>query len=215
MPSQFSSSTYLRELLPKRLIGVIIFSMANRDITTLLADWRRGDREALDQLAPMVYDELRRLASSYLKQERMDHTLQSTALVHEAYLRMVGGVDVDWENRSHFFGVAAQIVRRILVEHARAANTAKRGSGAVVLSINEELNTAQQRAPNLLALEDSLNALAAIDARQARIVELRYFAGLNVEETAEVMDISPATVKREWAVAKAWLYRELAGNTKP
>jgi RNA polymerase sigma factor (TIGR02999 family) len=215
MPSQFSSSTYLRELLPKRLIGVIIFSMANRDITTLLADWRRGDREALDQLAPMVYDELRRLASSYLKQERMDHTLQSTALVHEAYLRMVGGVDVDWENRSHFFGVAAQIVRRILVEHARAANTAKRGAGAVVLSINEELNTAQQRAPNLLALEDSLNALAAIDARQARIVELRYFAGLNVEETAEVMDISPATVKREWAVAKAWLYRELAGNTKP
>jgi RNA polymerase sigma factor (TIGR02999 family) len=215
MPSQFSSSTYLRELLPKRLIGVIIFSMANRDITTLLADWRRGDRQALDQLAPMVYDELRRLASSYLKQERMDHTLQSTALVHEAYLRMVGGVDVDWENRSHFFGVAAQIVRRILVEHARAANTAKRGAGAVVLSINEELNTAQQRAPNLLALEDSLNALAAIDARQARIVELRYFAGLNVEETAEVMDISPATVKREWAVAKAWLYRELAGNTKP
>src|SRR5690349_3315933 len=116
--------------------------MGDRDITTLLADWRRGDRAALDQLTPMVYDELRRLAASYLKRERLDHTLQSTALVHEAFLRMVGGVDVDWENRSHFFGVAAQIVRRVLVGHARAANTAKRGSGALVLSINEEVNSA-------------------------------------------------------------------------
>jgi RNA polymerase sigma factor (TIGR02999 family) len=189
--------------------------MADRDITTLLADWRRGDREALDQLTPLVYDELRRLAANYLKRERLDHTLQSTGLVHEAYLRMVGGVDVDWENRSHFFGVAAQIVRRILVEHARASNTRKRGSGALMLPINEEVNFAGCRPGNLLALDDALNALGAIDSRQARIVELRFFTGLNVEETAEVMAISPATVKREWAVAKAWLYRELAGTGKP
>ena len=189
--------------------------MADRDITTLLADWRRGDRGALDQLTPLVYDELRRLAANYLKREQLDHTLQSTALVHEAYLRMVGGVDVDWENRSHFFGVAAKIVRRILVEHARAANTRKRGSGAAMLPINEEANSAGWRPGNLLALDDALNALAAIDPRQARIVELRFFTGLNVEETAEVMAISPATIKREWAVAKAWLYRELAGAGKP
>jgi len=189
--------------------------MADRDITTLLADWRRGDRKALDELAPMVYDELRRLAASYLKGERTDHTLQCTALVHEAYLRMVGGVNVEWENRSHFFGVAAQIVRRILVEHARAAHTAKRGSGAVLLSINDEVNPGDLRAPNLLALEDALNALTEIDPRQARVVELRFFAGLNVDETAEVMHLSPSTVKREWAMAKLWLYRELAGKTPP
>ncbi|MGH9721865.1 MAG: sigma-70 family RNA polymerase sigma factor [Bryobacteraceae bacterium] len=183
--------------------------MADRDITTLLADWRRGDRGALDQLTPIVYNELRRLAASYMRSERVDHTLQSTALVHEAYLRLAGGVDIDWENRSHFFGIAAQIVRRILVDHARAANTAKRGSGAVLLSINEEVNSAGGRAPELLELDGALNALAAIDPRQARVVELRFFAGLNVDETAEVMSISRATVKREWAAAKAWLYREL------
>ena len=184
--------------------------MAERDVTTLLGAWRRGDRSALDRLTPLVYNELKRLASSYLKYERPDHTLQCTALVHEAFLRLAGGVEIDWENRSHFFGIAAQIVRRILVEHARAANTAKRGSGAVMLAINEEVNPASGRAPELLALDDALTSLAAIDPRQARIVELRFFAGLNVEETASVLEVSPATVKREWAAAKAWLYRELA-----
>jgi RNA polymerase sigma factor (TIGR02999 family) len=184
--------------------------MADRDVTTLLADWRRGDRSALDELTPLVYAELRRLAASYMKYERPDHTLQSTALVHEAYLRLVGGVEVDWENRSHFFGIAAQIVRRILVDHARAAKAAKRGSGVITLSLSEELNPAGKRDPELIALDDALNALAVIDPRQAQIVEMRFFAGLNVDETAEAMTISPATVKREWASAKAWLYRELS-----
>jgi RNA polymerase sigma factor (TIGR02999 family) len=184
--------------------------MADRDVTTLLANWRKGDRSALDELTPLVYRELRRLAASYMKRERSDHTLQTTALVHEAFLRMVGGVEVDWENRAHFFGVAAQIVRRVLVEHARAAKTAKRGSGAVDLSINEEVDAAGGRTPQLLELDDALNSLAKIDERQARVVELRFFAGLDVDETAEVMAISRATVKREWASAKAWLYRELA-----
>lgn len=188
--------------------------MADRDVTTLLTDWRRGDRSALDELMPKVYEELRSLAAGYLRWERPDHTLRSTALVHEAYMRLVGS-NVDWENRKHFFGVAAQIVRRILVDHARAAATAKRGGGALLLSTNEEVNPSSERAPELIALDDALTALAAIDARQARIVELRYFAGLTVEETAEVMAISAATVKREWAVAKAWLYRELAGTAAP
>ncbi|MFN7939255.1 MAG: sigma-70 family RNA polymerase sigma factor [Bryobacteraceae bacterium] len=188
--------------------------MADRDVTTLLTDWRRGDRSALDELMPKVYEELRSLAAGHLRWERPDHTLRSTALVHEAYMRLVGS-NVDWENRKHFFGVAAQIVRRILVDHARAAATAKRGGGALLLSTNEEVNPSSERAPELIALDDALTALAAIDVRQARIVELRYFAGLTVEETAEVMAISAATVKREWAVAKAWLYRELAGATGP
>ena len=200
---------YLRQPRRNGLTSVIIFFMADRDITTLLVDWRNGDRSALDELTPMVYRELRQLAASYMKHERPDHTLQSTALVHEAYLRLTGEMNVDWENRSHFFGIAAQIVRRILVEHARAAKTAKRGSGAVMLSMNEAVNAGVNRSPELLELDDALNALSEIDERQARVVELRFFAGLNVDETAEVMSISRATVKREWASAKAWLYREL------
>lgn len=184
--------------------------MPDRDVTTLLADWRRGDRTALDQLTPMVYEELHRLAASYMRYERPDHTLQSTALVHEAYLRLVGGVDVDFENRSHFFGIAAQIVRRVLVDHARAAKAAKRGSGVITLTLSEELNPGGSRPQELLALDDALNSLATIDPRQAQIVEMRFFAGLNVAETAEVLTLSPATVKREWATAKAWLYRELS-----
>ena len=184
--------------------------MADRDVTTLLSDWRRGDRSALDELMPKVYAELRGLAAGYLRWERQDHTLQSTALVHESYMRLVG-TSVDWENRKHFFGVAAQIVRRLLVDHARAGATAKRGGGALLLSTSDDVNPSSERPPELLALDDALNTLAEVDERQARIVELRYFAGLTVEETAEVLAVSPATVKREWAVAKAWLYRELAG----
>ena len=186
--------------------------MADRDVTTLLADWRHGDRGALDRLTPLIYHELRRVAAGYMKHERPDHTLQSTALVHEAYLRMVGGVQVDWESRSHFFAVAAQIVRRILVEHARAATTRKRGSRVPILPINEEVIPAGGGSPDLLALEDGLQALDEVNPRRARIVELRFFGGLNVDETAKVMEISRATVKREWAAAKAWLYRELAGK---
>lgn len=189
--------------------------MPGRDITTLLAEWRRGNRQALEELTPLVYEELRRLANGYMRRERAGHTLQSTALVHEAYLRLLGGVEVEWQNRSHFFGVAAQIVRRVLVDHARAAHTAKRDPGSELLPINEVLVAGVAQPVRLLDIDDALQSLEAVDPRQARVVELRYFAGLNVEETAEVMAISPATVKREWAAAKAWLYRELKGMGTP
>ncbi len=161
---------------------------------------------------PLVYDELHRLASRYLSRERPDHTLQSTALVHEAYLRLISQRDVHWQNRSHFFGVAAQMIRRILVDHARAHQAAKRGSGAVKLSLDEALASPENQPDlDLLALDDALNRLAEIDPQQGRIVELRYFAGLSIDETAEVLHISPATVKRDWVMAKAWLFREITG----
>ena len=182
----------------------------NHDVTRLLADWSNGDRRALDELLPLVYGELRRLAAAYLRRERSMHTLQSTALVHEAFLRMVNQRDVEWRGRAHFFGIAAQMIRRILVDHARAQRTAKRGSGAMRLELDESLAAAQQRDLDLIALDDALARLAEMDERQSRIVELRFFAGLSVEDTAEVMGISTATVKREWASARAWLFREVA-----
>ncbi|MBV8816833.1 MAG: sigma-70 family RNA polymerase sigma factor [Acidobacteriaceae bacterium] len=180
-----------------------------QDVTALLLQWGSGDNAALEKLTPLVYDDLRRLARSYLRSERSEHTLQSTALVHEAYMRLIDQRHVQWQNRAHFFGISAQLIRRILVDHARAAQAEKRGGGAPKLSIEEGLAATGQRDFDLVALDDALRQLAELDPQQARIVELRYFAGLTVEETAEVMQVSTATVKRDWVVAKAWLRREI------
>jgi RNA polymerase sigma factor (TIGR02999 family) len=182
---------------------------STQQVTKLLRDWSNGDQSALEQLTPLVYGELRRLAGRYLRKERPDHTLQSTALVHEAFIRLVDQREVKWQNRAHFFGVAAQMIRRILVDHARSRQANKRGAGAPKLSLDEALATPERRDLDLLALDDALNSLAKIDPQQARIVELRFFTGLTVEETAEVLGISPATVKRDWVTAKAWLYRDI------
>ena len=179
------------------------------EVTALLVNWSNGDSRALDELMPLVYGELRRLAGSYLRRERSTHTLQSTALVNEAFLRLVNQQDVQWRSRAHFFGIAAQMIRRILVDHARAAQADKRGAGAVRIELEDHLAVSSQSELDLVGLDDSLKKLAELDERQARIVELRFFTGLSVEETAEVMQISTATVKREWSSARAWLYREM------
>jgi RNA polymerase sigma factor (TIGR02999 family) len=182
------------------------------EVTKLLLQWGNGDREAFDALAPLVYDELRRLAGRYLRRERSEHTLQSTALVHEAYLRLVDQRNVRWQNRAQFFGLAAELIRRILVDHARARLAAKRGGSVYKLTLDEALDASAPRDLDLVRLDDAMKALAQMDPQQARAVELRFFAGLTIEETAEVLGISPATVKRDWIVAKAWLKRELSGH---
>jgi RNA polymerase sigma factor (TIGR02999 family) len=180
------------------------------DVTQLLARWSSGDQGAMDQLFPLVYGELRRLASAYLRRERSNHTLQSTALVHEAFMRMVHQHEVQWKSRAHFFAIAAQMIRRILVDYARSQHAEKRGSGAVKLALDEAMAVPQSGADvDLLGLNDALDKLAAMDERQSRIVELRFFAGLSIEETAEVMCLSPASIKREWQTARAWLFREM------
>jgi len=180
------------------------------EVTQLLIDWSNGDRAALDALIPLVEEELRRLAHRYMNRERVDHTLQTTALVNEAYMRLVNRKNVHWQNRAHFFGIAAQLMRTILVDHARGHASAKRGGGAGKLELNEALVVSEQKAAEVIALDDALKQLALIDPQQSRIVELRFFGGLTVEETAEVLQLSPATIKREWSTAKAWLYHELA-----
>jgi RNA polymerase sigma factor (TIGR02999 family) len=179
------------------------------DVTQLLANWSQGDQGALDKLMPLVYGELRRLASSHLRRERSNHTLQSTALVHEAFMRLVNQQDVQWRNRAHFYAIAAQMIRRILVDYARSQHAEKRGSGAVKLALDDAMAVPQQADMDLLGLNDALDQLAELDARQSRIVELRFFAGLSIEETAEVMNLSPASIKREWNTARAWLFREM------
>jgi RNA polymerase sigma factor (TIGR02999 family) len=182
------------------------------DVTQLLLDWSSGSQEARDQLIPAVYRELRQLATRYLRRERADHTLQPTALVHEAYLKLINQKSVRWQNRAHFFGIAAQLMRRILVDHARSHGAHKRGSGVPALSLSDEAASVGQRQVDLLEVDVALERLAAIDPRQERLVELRFFGGLTIEETAEVLGLSPSSVKREWALAKAWLYRELEGR---
>jgi len=177
-------------------------------VTTLLRAWGRGDVQARDALLPMVYRELRRRAAQYLRRERQDHTLQPTALVHEAYLRLIGQDRVAWQSRAHFFGVAAQMMRRILVDHARARHAAKR-PGALKVSLDEQALSTQPRECELLLLDQVLSELTALDPRQGRIVELRYFAGLSEHEVAVVLSLSRSTVAREWRSAKAWLYRRL------
>jgi RNA polymerase sigma factor (TIGR02999 family) len=179
-------------------------------VTQLLVRWREGDQEALDKLMPLVYDELRRLAQHYLRRERADHTLQSTALVHEAYVRLVGKGSPPWQSRAHFFGIAARLMRQILVEHARAHQAAKRGGNSFKLTLDDAAALAQPANLDLVSLDDALKKLSSLDARQSRIVELRFFAGLTIEDAAEVMEISPATVAREWTIARAWLHREIA-----
>ena len=188
-------------------------TVAPQEVTQLLAAWRDGDEHALDKLMPLVYDELRRIASRYMKRERSGHTLQTSALVNEAYLRMVGQQNVDWQNRAHFFGVAASIMRHLLVDHARANGRLRRGANPQQVTLDEAAVVSEQKGEELLALDEALTKLSEIDERKVRIVELRYFSGLSAEETAEVLGVSEITVKREWLKAKAWLYRELTLGT--
>lgn len=180
------------------------------EVTLLLQAWSAGDEEALETLAPLVYGELHRLASHYMNGERSGHTLQTSALVNEAYLRLIDWKNVRWENRAHFFGVAAQMMRRILVDFARSRNYAKRGGAARQVSLAEAALVTADHGEDFIALDEALERLAIIDERKSRIVELRFFGGMNVEETAEVLKISSRTVMREWSMAQAWLYRELS-----
>ncbi|MBA2526309.1 MAG: sigma-70 family RNA polymerase sigma factor [Pyrinomonadaceae bacterium] len=185
---------------------------SRKDVTDLLIDWSKGDQEALNKLMPLVYDELHRLASRYLRHERPGHTLQTTALVHEAYLKLVDQKKTDWQNRVQFFAAAAQVMRHILVDYARSHRALKRGGDYCRLSLDEAVMSSEEKDPDLLSLNEALNGLAAIDPQQSRVVELRVFGGLTVEDTAEALGISPRTVKREWSMAKAWLHRQIRNN---
>ena len=189
-----------------------VMSRDAQNITELLVGYGRGDKEALDQLMPIVYEELRRQAARYLRREQAGHTLQTTALIHEAYVRLVDQRNVQWQNRAHFFGIAAQMMRRILVDHARTKKRAKRGGSDVRVSLAEATIAAKDQELDVVALDEALERLAQLDEQQSRVVELRFFSGLTVEETAEVLGISKATVKRDWSMAKAWLHRELSGK---
>lgn len=182
--------------------------VATPDITLWLAEWRHGDDAALERLVPLVYDELRRIAARQLRGERSNHTLQPTELVHEAFLRLVRQ-NVSWQNRAHFFGVAAEIMRRLLVDHARKKRADKRGAGMETIALDDRIEWPAARDLDIVALDESLTALAEFDPQQAKVVELRFFAGLSIEETAEVLGVSDSTVKREWRVARAWLLREM------
>ena len=184
---------------------------AAEDISTLLRAWSHGNQSALERLTPVVYDELHRLARRYMKGERSGHSLQTTALVNEAYMRLVDYERMQWQNRAHFFAVSAQLMRRILVEHARRHNL-KRGGGVQHLSLEEASLVGGDQDADLVALDDAMNGLARIDPRKVQVVEMRFFGGLSVEETAEVLKVSPVTVKRDWRAARAWLYRELTGG---
>jgi RNA polymerase sigma factor (TIGR02999 family) len=185
---------------------------SSHEVTQLLQAWSDGDEEALKKLVPLVYGELHRLARHYMTGERPGHSLETTELVNEAYLRLVDWKSVRWQNRAHFFGVAAQVMRRILVDFARSRRYAKRGGEARRVSFSEAAFIAAKPSQDFIALDDALETLAAIDARKSRIVELRFFGGLSVEETAEVLKVSPRTVMRDWSLAQAWLYRELSGG---
>ena len=207
-----------RNLSHRRTMGIInvgleaCMQQSSQNVTQLLIGWGKGDKEALDALLPLVYEELRKQAARYLRHERPGHTLQTTALIHEAYLKLVDQKNVHWQNRAHFFGIAAQLMRRILVDHARTKKRAKRGGSDIRVSFNDANLMGQAKDLDIVALDEALDRLAAIDQQQSRIVELRFFSGLTVEETAEVMSISPATVKRDWSMAKAWLHREISGE---
>jgi RNA polymerase sigma factor (TIGR02999 family) len=185
-------------------------TMSPQEVTRLLADWSRGDRSALDKLFPLVHLELRRIARRQMSQERAGHTLQATALVNEAYLKLAGQEGFEWHDRAHFFAVCAQVMRHILIDHARGHARDKRGGGAIQVSLNEVAVMPAEQADDFVALDEALRALEAIDPQKGRLVELRYFGGLSIEETAEVLKISPRTVRREWRRAKAWLYRMIS-----
>jgi RNA polymerase sigma-70 factor (ECF subfamily) len=189
--------------------------LADHDLTGLLIEWREGDRAALDRLTPLVYDEIRRIAHRYVQREREGHTLQTTALVNEAYLRLAGKQQINWQNRAHFFAVTAQVMRHILIDYARRRHYVKHGGEAQRIAFDEALATEEAvlmtkpRAMELLALDEALNELAKFDPRKSRVVELRYFGGLSLDETAEVLEVSPMTVRRDWRVAKAWLFKRM------
>lgn len=187
---------------------------SQKSITQLLLEWREGDETALDRLIPLVYEELRRLAHHYMRRERPGHTLQTTALVNEVYLRLVDHRGMRWQNRAHFYAVAAQAMRRILVDHARSRNFLKRGGNVKMIRLEEAATVAQKQAADLVALDDALSELATIDPRKSEIVEMRYFGGMSVEETAEVLGVSPVTVMRDWSTAKAWLLRAMSPDVR-
>ena len=180
-----------------------------QEVTRLLLDWSNGNQAALDKLMPLVDRELNRLAHHYMRRENPGHTLQTTALVNEAYLRLVDQKHVHWKNRAHFFALSAQLMRRILVDHARKRKYGKRGGDAHRVSFDEAIIVSRERGADLVALDDALDKLAAIDSRKSKVVELRFFGGLSIEETAEALSVSPLTVKRDWSMAKAWLYNSL------
>ncbi len=182
---------------------------SQHEVTKLLVAWGKGDQNARDELMPLVYEELHRLAHSYMIRERPAHTLQTSGLVNEAFLRLVDQTDVHWQNRAHFFGIAAQMMRRVLVDYARSRRYAKRGGSAPQVSLDEGLIISQERSEEVVALDEALKSLSDFDLRKSQIVELRFFGGLSIEETAEVLKVSPGTVKRDWMLAKAWLRREI------
>ena len=187
-----------------------LIAMPNDQVTVLLRKWSEGDHSALEQLTPLVYDELHRLAHQHMRRESAGHILQTSALINEAYLRMVDQPRIQWENRAHFFGIAARLMRRILVDDARKRNSAKRGGSMMQIPLDEIENLAQHQAANVVAVDDALQRLAAIDLRQSQIVELRFFGGLSIEETANVLNVSPGTVMRDWTFARAWLRNEIS-----
>lgn len=204
------SSVALLLGVSKNSISTGSLMSGQKEITRLLAAWNQGDEAALDKLLPIVYKELRRLAAYHMRRERPDHLLQTTALVHEAYLRLVEQRNVRWQTRAHFFAIAAQVMRRILVDHARSQRRAKRGEGLPALPLTEAAAFSDDRADEVLAVNSALDNLTAIDPRMSRVFELRYFGGMSVEEAAEALKVSPATVARDWRLAKAWLRREVA-----
>ncbi len=184
---------------------------SQQDITRLLVAWGEGDKDALDRLMPFVYSELRRLAHAYMRRQKSDHTLQTTALVNEAYMRLIDTSRVRWQDRNHFFAMSAKMMRRILVDSARSKNARKRGGGEHMVTFDEALPVVEAKAADLIDLDDALTRLAELDERQSRIVELRYFGGLTEEEIADVLEVSARTVRRDWSIARAWLFRELKG----
>ncbi len=190
-----------------------MLNAASQQITLLLNDWSQGNEVALEQLMPLVYEELRRMARRYMRREHLGHTFQTTDLIHEAYLKIAKQEDQNWQNRAHFFGVAAQAMRHILVDYARSKNSLKRGGLAEKVTLEENLVASANRSEEIVALDDALKQLAALDERKSRVVEMKFFGGLNMEEIAEVLKISPETVKRDWKFARNWLLRELAANS--
>jgi len=208
LPRQAGRTSPFDSTCPQRK-AVLFMASSPDEVTRMLIEWSNGDRGALDKLIPLVYGELRQIAAGVLRRERSDHTLQPTALVHEAYLRLIDQRNVNWQNTAHFFAIAAQAMRRIIVDHARRHNAVKRGGDNLKVELDEAQSQPGLLDVDVLKLDDALTALAAFDPQQSRIVELRFFGGLSIEQTAEVIGISPATVKRDWSMAKAWLHREM------
>jgi len=189
-----------------------MFSGPSQNITGLLLDWQQGDQSAIEKLTPIIYDELRRIAHRYVRRERQDHTLETTALVNEAYLRVAGQQQTKWQNRAHFFAVTAQVMRHILIDHARRRGCLKHGGEGQTVALEEASMMSDERAKEIMALDEALRELAKVDPRKSRVVELRYFGGLSLEETAEVLNISLMTVRRDWRAAKAWLYKAVTSD---